>query len=168
MSVTFRIESLPTGEFEIACFDTDEGMDVVVATADSYEEILVERAAHMLVCEECSAYGCYSRPVMDISDAFDVNVSNTNARMLLAALGIDGGEELAGFMSAEQFQGAVLLAMAADRDDSGVSPVEVAPGAPGATMIDCGLRPGYFADRFAAFHALAAEAVRLGRSITWA
>jgi len=167
MSVTFSIEANTTGEFVIACFDAERGEDIEVARADSYEGILVERAAHMLVCEECQHYGCFSRAVVDVSEDFDMNVSNMNARILFNALGIDGGEDLCGMLDAEQFQGALLLAMAEDRDDSGVPSAEVAPGRPGATMIDCGLRPGYFADRFAGLHALAAEAVRLGRPVVW-
>jgi hypothetical protein len=166
MSVTFHIEGNPTGAFEITCYDTEQGTDVVVATADSYEAILVERAAHMLVCEDCRAYGCYSTPVMDVTDDLDVNVSNTNARMLLAALGIDADEELCGMRDGADFLGAVLLAMAADRDDTGVAPAEI--GAPGhARMVDCGLAPGYYAEKFAALHALASEAARLGRTVAW-
>lgn len=173
MSVTFSIESLPTGEFTIGCYDAEKGADVEVARADSYEAILVERAAHMLVCDECSAYGCYSRPVMDVSDDLDVNVANTNARMLLVALGLNEGEDgdLCGTVDGEQFLGAVLLAMASDRDDTGVAPAVIGGrevGQSGATMVDCGLRPGYFADRFGALHALATEAVRLGRAVTFA
>lgn len=167
MSVTFTIEANPTGTFTIGCYDPEQG-DVEVARADSYEDILVERAAHMAVCEECGAYGCYAQAVMDVSEEFDVNVSNMNARTLLDALGLDGGDDLVGGMDAETFLGAVLLAMASDRDDSGVAPVDVYAGiGGGARVVDCGLRPGYFADRFGAFYALATEAVRLGRDVVW-
>lgn len=160
MSVTFTIEANPTGAFIAECHEQG-----VVARANSYEGILGGIAAHKAVCEECNAYGLYSQPVMDVSDEFDVNVANMNARTLLVALGIDASDDLCGMMDAEQFLGAVLLAMAVERDDSGVAPVEV--GGPGARMVDCGLRPGYFADRFSALHALATEAVRLGRPVMW-
>lgn len=162
MSVTFTIEANTTGAFTITCDD------VLVATAPSYDAILTDRTAHMLVCEDCAYYGCYPNPVMDVSDDYDVNLANTNARMILNTIGIDGGEDLCGSAPADVFLGAVLLAMATDRDDTGVAAVNVNPGMPGATMIDCGLPAGYFADRFSALHALAAEAARLGRDITWA
>ena len=64
----------------------------------------------------------------------------------------------------------MLLALATDRDDSGV-PYAIVGGAEvgqsGATVIDCGRSVGYFADRFGALHALALEAVRLGRGVVW-
>lgn len=169
MSVTFQIESLPTGAFEAQCYD--EGRNTVVASADSYEGVLVQIEAHKALCEECAAYGLYSQPVMDVSGDLDVNVSNVNARTLLVALGIAADDDLSGVVDGEQFLGAVLLAMASDRDDSGVAPAVVGGrevGQSGATMVDCGLRPGYFADRFGALHALATEAVRLGRAVTFA
>lgn len=169
MSVTFSIEANPTGSFEITCYEFEQG-EVAIATADSYEGILVERAAHMLVCTECQAYGCYSRPVMDVSPDLDVNVANGNAVTLRGALGIDAynedGEFGVGMLDGQQFLGAVPLAMAADRDDSGMADVEI--GAPGrARMIDCGVPAGYYAERFEALRALAAEAARLGRSVVW-
>ena len=61
--------------------------------------------------------------------------------------------------------------IAADRDDSGVASAVIGGaslGQSGATMIDCGLPAGYFADRFGALHALGLEAARLGRPVQWA
>lgn len=170
MSVTFSIESVATGAFQITCYDENVG-SVVVGKADSYDGILVEMGLHKMVCEECAHYGCYPESVSDVSDDLDVNVANTNARLLLVALGIDDEDgDLCGTVEAEQFLGAVLLAMASDRDDSGVASAVIGGaevGQSGATMIDCGLPAGYFADRFASLHALAAEAVRLGRPVVF-
>lgn len=173
MSVTFSIEANATGAFKFGCWDEELGKDVEVARADSYEAILVERSLHLLVCEECAAYGCYTQAVMDVSDEFDVNVSQTNAMTLLGALGLSGHDDgdLSGTVDGEQFLGAVLLAMASDRDDSGVRSAVVGGrelGQSGATMIDCGIPEGYFANRFGALHALATEAVRMGRSVVFA
>jgi len=170
MTVTFSIESLPTGAFFIACYDEGTGSDVEIARADSHEAILVERAAHMLVCEECAHYGCFTQSVRDVSDELDVNLANTNAAMILSALGLyedsdEGG--LVGTVDADVFLGAIMLAMASDRDDTGVAPANLYEGQPGATMIDCGLRPGYYAETFGNLHTLATEAVRLGRSVTF-
>lgn len=166
MSVTFAIESLPTGVFTIEC-DDEQGETVEVARADSYEAILVHREAHIATCEECAHYGCYAKAEMDVSDELDVNLANTNARMMLSILGIEDGGDLCGMVPADQFLGAVMLAMAEERDDSGVPAVEVTPGQSGATMIDCGLPEGYFASRFAALYDLAAEANRLGRAVVF-
>jgi hypothetical protein len=62
----------------------------------------------------------------------------------------------------------VLLALAEDRDDSGGAAADLTAGRPGATFIDCGLPAGYFAQTFDRLHALADEAVRLGRDVVWA
>lgn len=180
MSVTFSIESLPVGTFVIECMDTydeETGAFTVVAKADTYEAILIERAAHMLVCDECAHYGCYSKPVMDVTEDFDVNVSNMNAVTLMRALGFDVDAmegDYYGNIDGEDFLGRVLVAMAEERDDSGVRPVVVGGVdfdgtrvSRGATMIDCGLPEGYFSERFGALHALASEAVRLGRNVVW-
>lgn len=162
MSVTFFIEGNPTGAFKFECEDE-------VFTADSYDAILVERAAHMLVCEDCQHYGCFTSPVMDVSDVFDVNVSNTNARLLLTILGLDS-EDLCGTVDGEDFLGRILVALAEDRDDTGVASAVVGGkevGQSGATMVDCGLPAGYFGDRFTALHGLAQEAARLGRPVVF-
>jgi hypothetical protein len=166
MSVTFTIESNPTGMFDAHCYATD----TTLGPAGSLDEIHALMAAHKAGCDECACYGLYSRAVPDVDDTLDVNVSNTNARLLLAILGLDN-EDLCGILDATDFQGRVLLAMASDRDDTGVPPAITGGrvvGQTGATMVDCGLRPGYYTDRFAGLHALAMEAVRLGRPVTWA
>ena len=169
MSVTFQIESIPTGAFVAECYN-EGGTPIVLGPVDGYDAILPLMAEHKATCDECLHYGLYSQAVCDVSDAFDLNVASMNARTLLIALGLDEGDELVGSASGEDFLGRVLLALASDRDDSGVDPAVIGGaslGQSGATMIDCGLRPGYFADRFGALHALALEAVRLGRGIQW-
>jgi len=158
MSVTFTIESNPTGAFVIEC---DE---VVVAQADSYEGIMVERAAHMLVCKDCQHYGCYTQAAMDVSGDLDVNMANGNARMMLVRLGLDD-KDLCGTATAEQFLGAVMLAGAL-ADDSAVADVETTvPGGP--RWIECGTPEGYISGRLEALAALGTEAARLGRDIIW-
>jgi hypothetical protein len=165
MSVTFTIEANPTGAFEAKCYD--EGKNTVVAAADSYEGILPQIEAHKALCDECGHYGLYSQSVMDVSDDLDVNLSNMNARLILDILGIDGGEELVGSVPGDVFLGAVMLAQAGDRDDSGVADV-VTVTARGTRLTDCGLPAGYYARTFGNLRALAEEAARLGRDITFA
>jgi hypothetical protein len=166
MSVTFSIESIATGAFTAHCYDGD----VTLGPVDGYDAILPVLDAHKGECDECAHYGIYSQAVCDVDDALDVNVANTNARMLLALLGLDTSDDLCGSATGEDFLGRVLLALATERDDSGVRSAVIGGrevGQSGATMIDCGLPAGYFGDRFDALHALALEAVRLGREIHW-
>lgn len=168
MSVTFSIDSLPTGAFQAECYN--DGAPIVLGPVDGYDALVPLIVAHKAECEECAHYGLHSQPVCDIDDALDVNVSNVNARTFLIALGLDDGDDLSGSTSGEGFMARVMLAMATDRDDSGVASAVVGGrevGQSGATMIDCGLRPGYFADRFTALYVLGAEAARLGREVVW-
>jgi hypothetical protein len=166
MSVTFSIEGNFTGAFTAHCYEGD----VTLGPVEGYDAIVPVIEAHKATCEDCAAYGLYSQAVLDVDDALDLNVSNLNARTLLIALGLDDEGDLCGSATGEDFLGRVLLALATDRDDSGVPYAIVggaAVGEPGATMIDCGRSVGYFADRFGALHALAMEAVRLGRGVVW-
>lgn len=167
MSVTFTIESIPTGDFTARCYETD----TVLGPVTGYDAVPAMLDAHKAECEDCAAYGIYSSAVCDIdTDDIDVNVANTNARLLLTLLGLDS-EDLCGSTTGEDFLARVMLAMATDRDDSGVAPAVIGGrevGQTGATMIDCGLPAGYFGERFGALHALATEAARLGREVHWA
>jgi len=169
MSVTFHIETVPTGEFTAECWN--DGETVVLGPVKGQDAITYLMLAHKAECDECQHYGIYSRAVCDIDDALDVNVANTNARTLLNALGLDVIDgDLCGSTSGEDFLGRVLIALATDRDDTGVRSAVIGGaelGQSGATMIDCGLAPGYFASRFGALHALALEAARLGREVHW-
>ena len=165
MSVTFQIESIPTGDFTAHCYEQGRTLGPVTG----YDAIVPVLTAHKAECDECAHYGIHSQAVCDIDGALDVNVANTNARMLLVALGLDD-DDLCGSADGADFLGRVLLALAVDRDDSGVRSAVVGGaevGQSGATMIDCGLPAGYFAERFGALHALAAEAARLGREVHW-
>jgi len=162
MSVTFSIEGNATGAFEAECYDS-----AMVLKADDYDSILLAITRHKMVCEDCEYGGMYSRAILDVPADLDVNMSNVNAAMVGARLGFDMSD-LSGSATGEDFLGRVLLAIAADLDDSGIRATEVTPGARGARMIDCGVAAGYFGERFGQLHALASEAVRLGREVHWA
>jgi hypothetical protein len=174
MSVTFSIEALPTGAFQVsAACEWDAPLDdrpIGAVVHASYDAAIAVVAAHRPTCEDCAHYSAFACAVLDVDDALDVNVSNVNARTLLIALGLGDAEDLSGIVDGADFQARVMLALATDRDDSGVAPAVIGGaslGQTGATMIDCGLAPGYFADRFGALYALAQEAARLGRSVQW-
>jgi hypothetical protein len=163
MSVTISIESIPTGAFTAFCYDTDTTL-----RGDSYEAIVVEIGLHKEVCEDCQHYGLFSQAVVDV-DVEDVNMANGNAVLVFAALGIalDGN---GGQMSGQDLLGRVLMAQAVGPDDTGIAPAVTGGrevGQPGATMIDCGLRPGYYADRFTQIREIAEVAARLGRNVYW-
>lgn len=100
----------------------------------------------------------------------NLNVSNANARAILDRLGYEVDEYgIVGEATPEDLLGRALVGNVG-RDDSGVDAVET-PGewfGGGATMIDCGIRPGYFEDRMAALVALASHAMDRNLMISWA
>lgn len=165
MSVTFTIESIPTGAFQFECH---AGLEVirVPLQATNYEAAGAELAEHQEKCETCATDRACVAAVNDIDDEFDVNVSNSNAGMLLRALGLPT-DDLCGESSGLDFLGRVILALAEVRDDAGVPATVTRSNPHGMTFVECGLRPGYKADVFGRLFALATEAVRLGRDIQW-
>jgi len=97
-------------------------------------------------------------------EAFEVNVSNSNAFALLDRLGIEA--DYCGSMAAEDFLGRAMVANVGRFDDGIESSTERGQG--GATVIDCGLRPGYFEDRMASLANLASAATARGFLVAWA
>jgi hypothetical protein len=94
-----------------------------------------------------------------------VNVSNTNASLLLERLGIEF--DYSGQIDAEDLLGRALVANVG-RDDSGMAST-TDRGAGGATIIDCGLRPGYFDERMAQLVEVAEYAKTVGTGkVQWA
>jgi len=96
--------------------------------------------------------------------AFEVNVSNSNAFALLDRLGIEA--DYCGTMTAEDFLGRTMVANVGRFDDGIESTTERGQG--GATIIDCGLRPGYFEDRMSSLAELASAAATRGLLVAWA
>lgn len=165
MSVTFTIESIPTGAFQFECHAGHEAIRIPLQAA-SYETAVVELAEHKAQCETCGTYGACVQGVNDIDDELDVNVSQANAVVLLNALGLPV-EDLSGSAAAQDFLGRVILALADVGDDTGIAATVTRSNPQGMTFIDCGVRPGYKADVFGRLFELATEAVRLGRDIGW-
>lgn len=165
MSVTFFIEGNPTGQFTADCYRDERFVEVVRET--SYDSAIKVCDEHVTTCMSCATDGIYVKPEMDVSDELDVNLANTNAVMMFSVLGIEIDDyDLAGSMAGSEFLGHVLMALATDRDDSGVSDV-VEAGDGHATMVHCGLPAGYWSDRLNALHDLAQEASRLRRDVVW-
>jgi hypothetical protein len=90
----------------------------------------------------------YGTPLWDavVARTIDLpsrNMSNSNARAVLAVLGIDleldgwcGGED------ATEFLGRVLIALAINPADAGI-PMTVSANERGATFVECGRHEGY-------------------------
>lgn len=167
MSVTFQIESLPTGKFTFDCYGKGYSERETFGPFDSYDEALLAVTAHKMQCTECDCYGCYANAIMDVDD--ELNLSNTNAVMVLDILGIETDFEhgIVGSMKAEDFLGHVMVAMAQERDNAAV-PATVDAQQGRATFVDCGLPEGYVAERLVILADMATEAMRIGRDITWA
>jgi hypothetical protein len=163
MSVTFGIESLPTNRLRAVCPTTDQEFGSAVGRGPA----MALGAEHEKVCEDCRINGVMVVPEWDVSDAFDVNLANANAAAMIDALGVlDEARELVGCLPGEEFAARVLFARVLVGDDSGIRPTEDRqPGR--ATMIDCGRRPGWWAETLTRLESLAQEAVRLGRDVVW-
>jgi hypothetical protein len=122
-------------------------------------------------CEDAALYGS-----CDHADAaetacgcrrFDVNVSPSNAHLLLERLGYPAGpdDELCGDATPDEILGRALVGNVG-QDDNGIpAATEKVPGGP--TVIDCGVRAGYFTDRLDAIARLATEAKTRGVLVTW-
>lgn len=122
-------------------------------------------------CEDFAIYRCCDHTEAAVvacgCEAFDVNVSNTNAAMIFERLGLDWDpEDPSGSAEPADILARAMLGNVG-RDDSGIAmSAEKVPGGP--TVIDCGLRAGYFADRLDGIAELAAEAQRRNLLIGWA
>lgn len=123
-------------------------------------------ACHGLVCEDFDFYRfCDHIEDMCEHNALEVNVSNANARDLLAAMGFYS-PDLGGSADADVFvRRAMLLAngrdMAAEVVETG------GPGTGEARMIDCGRPEGYSLERGLALMKLAQAGVERGLRIGW-
>jgi hypothetical protein len=99
-------------------------------------------------------------------DELDINMSNSNAATICAALGFSLDPDWCGEMSALDFQGRVLMALAISPADEGMPSYEH-QGA-GARMIEGARRPGYLQERLGQLHELAAWAVANNVAVVWA
>lgn len=108
-----------------------------------------------------SFYG-YSEPAPGESPEFidGPNFANDNAAMIARSLGIADKWEYGGSWDLDDFEGRVKTAQAVGggiADDGQDDIVTGGPGTGRATMVDCGVRPGYFADAYDALADLCAD-----------
>lgn len=193
MTVTFTIAAEPTGAFRLApsCLYADtqkarraaEKLSAVVF--DTYEDAVLAITCHKDSCEDCAWAGCFSEAVLDIealagvpTEELQLNVSDTNAKQIAAVCGFSLRDEdgsTFGAVHADTFAGYVMAALATLNTDLGVSDTGIpdvitnygTEDQPGATMVECGLRPGYYSEKLGRLADIAAHAKRLGRDIWW-
>lgn len=93
----------------------------------------------------------------------EVNMSNANARMVMRHIGIET-DECVGSIDAHDLKARCVTARAVggNFDDGGFASTR------DGNFIDCGVRPGYFADRVAQLEEVADEAISAGNSVTFA
>ena len=172
MSVSFNVESLPTGEFQFSqwlleyCCDEIARSDkrfptweAATEAADAHREAVRDDWEHADGCHDLRAQEC-----MDVD--LSVNYANSNARAVLDMLGINS-EDLCGSMDGGEFLAACQIALATASPVLHARPVESGTGAGGAQWFDCGLSEADLIERVERLADLATEAHRLGRAITW-
>jgi hypothetical protein len=172
MSVTFFVETIGTGSFNVDCGMEGPRVAAGLASYDAAREIATVHAA---TCEECA---CYRPSISEDQDVdlrhLEINMSNANSVVVLHELDLfHEGDELAGHEDGAAFLSRVLVALGTEREDAGVPAREgrSLPGMPrvfgDAHVIDGGRPAGYVTERLVQLHALALEAARLGRTVYW-
>ena len=106
----------------------------------------------------------FTADVVEHPSAPVVNVNVSNAVRLLGVLGYPAEDALGGEVSAGEFLGRVLLALAVEPDDAGMPGCE-APDH--GRFIECGRLPGYLQDRLRDLHELAEWCQERSSTVTW-
>lgn len=160
MSVTFT-----TGQF---VEDTVIGETVLMhgtrcdhtRTADCCEDAAIYHGWCDHADADEVAHGC---------KALDVNVSNANAAAVLARLGYEFDPSgPCGDATAEDFLGRCMVGNVGQDDSGYAATQEGGPGTGRATVIECGVRPGYFASTLARLARLATAAGDQDLLVVWA
>jgi hypothetical protein len=105
--------------------------------------------------------------------ALDLNICNANARMLIRWLGVDtdNSDGLCGKIDPHELKGRCVMALAVGgtfSDDGIAATQDGGPGTGHATFIDCGVRPGYFAEKAAILVDICDEAIEKELEVYWA
>lgn len=130
---------------------------------DAFKEATCARCAEFCVDAEarwdcdCECHFEYIAP--------SVNMTNTNAAQVLIALGYENksyGTLDASDLLARCTMGSATINTTVGVDDFGIAPVR------DGNIIECGLRPGYFDDRFNGLAEVASWAVEHNVAVTFA
>ncbi|MEW1938793.1 hypothetical protein AB0331_15650 [Dietzia maris] len=175
MSVTFFPEEAPVVGYRVADFSGGRDSELFADRADAVAaRYAAESAGRVLPgCtdpEGITSMGGYfvEAVTTDLDHAPRINISNINAVGVLELLGYaeDGEVDLCGSCGAEEFEGRVLTALALAPADAGVPAYETAR-AGGATVVECGRRPGYHQDILGRLHELATWSRDRQRTVCW-
>lgn len=171
MSVTFFAGNATILAFQVGCYCPDAARWDATDYQDA-QRLVGSARANNTVFDGCSEPGfCEPRvlQITDCDDAPEVNVSNSNARTILEALGIDTSDGLCGEMPADLFLGSALLADALTPADAGVPAHHSVDhnGQLNTRVIDCGRPAGYMQDRLAQLAELARWCGLGGRPVVW-
>lgn len=155
MSITFSLARQTAEGTTFAC-DVNHGACVVPAHADDEDIALYSMPGWCVECSDANRAAC------EIC-GLDLNVSNTNAQVILGALGVEF--DFCGMIAPMALLNRVIT-RGGDMDDEGTDTV-VDWDPRRATMVNCGRPAGYFAERFGALADLATAAMEQGFVISW-
>ncbi|MGW1976702.1 hypothetical protein [Streptomyces sp. NPDC001889] len=164
MSVVFTAGWLPARGFVVSCMcEGAAAVAEVHATHEAARAVFPERPGEAVLagCEFPGRCRPFVRPLDADGEVPDVCLSNANARFVLDALGLGGGD-LTGTAAARDFLGRCLVALAAAPADAGVPPAAL------GRVVDLGRPAGYLQDRLEDLHGLAQWCAARDRAVSWA
>lgn len=175
MSVTFSPAEAPVVGYRVADFAGGRDQALFDHPLDAEAAMIAARDSGRVLpgctdpegISELSGY-FVETVTTDEGQVPTVNLSNRNAADVLGMLGCthDGEPEMVGACSADDFEGRVLTALALVPVDAGVPAYETA-SAGGATVLECGRRPGYHQDILGRLHELATWSRARQRTVYW-
>lgn len=159
MSVTFSPAMDTTVPHVVTCICGEWTTGVVYPSYDMARMMLKD------LKPSCSDLYCdYAYAVPEVSEP-EVQMSNSNAFMLLSLLGLALSEDFSDYCSgsipAEDFLGRVLLAQGLNPADAGSDTIVV------GNMVDCGRPEGYTDAKLDAMREVADWAIANKREIVW-
>lgn len=171
MSVTFAAVPGPVMGFVVACCDGAARLALRHASYEDAEEsrrtVNAQRTQSLPDplpgCEwpdQCPEYPLSVRPVED-NPGPEVNVSNTNAAILLDVLGFPA-DDLCGEVPADEFLHRVITTLVLAPDDVGIPTRQISD-----RLIVGGRSAGYIQDRLTQLHDLAQWCIEHNRSVYW-
>lgn len=156
MSVTFHVKISDTEVVKFRIFNYETQQDYVY---DSYADAQLGWITLEAEAQSWSFGSFYP----GLSDEFDVNLANSNAREILDLLDLDS-EELCGSLNSQELHARCLVARAFCQDNE-ISP-KVSKGDRGATIVDMGRSKSYLSDKLGAIEELASR--NPNQTIVWA
>ena len=163
MSVTFSIQQEYTAWIHACACGATVSAEPFESYMDAY---LTQGLTTPCTDEYCAMYAPFVKGEATAADALEINVSNTNARLLLESLGFstldeDGSLDLCGSADGSDLLGRVLMAQALVPTDAGV------PAVREGNIIDCGRHEGYMDERFEQLSDIATWAAAHNAEVVW-